>query len=159
MLSDRFGEVILYLDAGDFKHSQYYKEEMGDHLSRQFIAIKPPFHEELLPEAKRFARTLEWRFCRESNKDKIHRRINIDPGFVSLSKVVLSTSKNYSHRIYLADGVYAEVTLIFRDRVWKTLEWTYPDYTTQQVKQFLLNCRMILKQYIDALPGIGPTAC
>ena len=62
--------------------------------------------------------------------DNGHRRVNIDPGYVSLSELVLATTKNHAHRIYLADGIYAEVTLHYRDGVFRGYPWTYPDYSS-----------------------------
>jgi hypothetical protein len=60
------------------------------------------------------------------------RQVNIDPGYVSLSKLVLATTKNHAHRIYLSDGIYAEVTLHYRDGAFRGYPWTYPDYASSE---------------------------
>jgi hypothetical protein len=148
----RFGPVELTLNTGIFTHSEYYKQEMGTDLERVFCCFKPPFNEDTLKNAKLFARSLEWEHASITNQ-KIRRKLNIDPGIVSLSRVVLSTSKNYAHRLYVGDGVYAEVTLIYREEGWQLLPWTYPDYQQIEVQSFLLNCRRSLHHYINSIRG------
>ncbi|MCP4534749.1 MAG: DUF4416 family protein, partial [Delftia sp.] len=80
------------------------------------------------------------------------RPINLDVGYVEPSKLVLASMKNFSHRIYLRDGVYAEVTLMFRKGLWEPLGWTFPDYRSGRYDAFLTAAR-------DSLPaGRAPEA-
>jgi hypothetical protein len=65
------------------------------------------------------------------------RRVNIDPGYLLLERFVLATGKNYSHRIYLGRGIYADLTLIYRQGAFRALPWTYPDYGGQPIGHFL----------------------
>ena len=81
-----------------------------------------------LADIKNFARKMEVKF-QDENKN---RKINIDPGALTLSNFVLATTKNYGHRIYLKDEIFAEVTLIYRKKSFQALEWTYPDYKTNE---------------------------
>lgn len=131
-----------------FAHSNYYEPEMGSHLMKGFLGFKPPFHPGQLARVKRQMRQLEWHYGTQS-KDGFKRIVNIDPGYVNLSHTVLATSKNFSHRIYLSDGIYAEVTLLYHATGWEQLPWTYPDYKIPVVQNFLSKCRKHLKQYID----------
>ena len=79
------------------------------------------------------------------------RRINLDPGYVSGAKLVLSTTKNYDHRIYLKDGIYAEVTLHYRNGTFLPWEWTYPDYRTEEYIKIFNHIRRL---YLDQLESI-----
>ena len=72
--------------------------------------------------------------------------MNVDPGYVAPSRLVLATTKDYSHRIYIGNGIYAEVTLIFRKGTWTPLDWTYPDYRTELALDFFLRVREVLFQ-------------
>lgn len=142
------GTPILRIDPIAFDHSDYYREEMGDGLLKGFLAFPPPFHPGRLVYRKRQMRELEW-FYGYDDSDGFHRVVNIDPGYISLSQVVLATSKNFSHRIYLSDGVFAEVTLLYHAHGWEQLPWTYPDYKIPVVQDFLTECRCYLKHHID----------
>ncbi|MBN1296852.1 DUF4416 family protein [bacterium] len=159
-LIDRFGDPIERLDPRAFKHTNYYRSEMGDGLIKGFLAFTPPFNPGHLSLRKRQMRELEWVFGRHDD-DGFHREINIDPGYVNLSQVVLATSKNFSHRLYLQDGVFGEVTLLYHPAGWETLPWTYPDYLIPEVQAFLIRCRNHLKHYLDShqldRPSPAPT--
>ncbi len=96
---------------------------MGSELKRYWCATENLTDIGKLSDIKLTAINLEQRYKYNEN-----RSINIDPGFLTLSNFVLATTKNYSHRIYLKDGIFAEVTLIFRHKSYQPLEWTYPDY-------------------------------
>jgi hypothetical protein len=69
------------------------------------------------------------------------RRVNLDPGIVNDSRLILATTKDFAHRIYLGSGIYAEVTLIFKDGAFRSQEWTYPDYQSQEALEFILKAR------------------
>ena len=69
------------------------------------------------------------------------RNVNIDPGYLLLSRFVLATGKDFSHRIYIGRGIYAEVTLMFKKGEFHTLAWTYPDYASAEMTDFLLSVR------------------
>ena len=60
------------------------------------------------------------------------RQINIDPGYLDLAKLVLATTKDYAHRVFLRKGIFAEITLSFRGDSFGANDWTYPDYRTQE---------------------------
>jgi hypothetical protein len=72
--------------------------------------------------------------------------MNLDPGYIAPSKLVLASTKDYSHRIHLSDGIYAEVTLLYSRGRWKELEWTYPDYRTVAYHDFFTRVRTRLAE-------------
>lgn len=124
ILQPDFGRIVLKSSATPFNYTDYYENEMGKNLNRLWIVTNNFVSLDKIAEIKHYARKIEDKFRNEQN----NRKINLDPGFLTLSNFVLVTTKNYGHRIYLKNGIYAEVTLIFRNKSFQALEWTYPDY-------------------------------
>lgn len=124
-LHARLGSAELISDISDWTHSDYYRDEMGPDLKRQFIFFTLPVAPDQLTDLKSWTNAFE-RTLAEADR----RHVNIDPGYVAPSKLVLATTKNFSHRIYLRDGIYAEITLQFQAGSFRPLPWTYPDYRT-----------------------------
>lgn len=83
------------------------------------------------------------------------RWVNIDPGYMSMTKLVLASTKNREHRLYLRDGIYAEVTLAFRDQAWRAMPWTYADYQRTDVLEFLTQARKGFTQSVADAKRIG----
>ncbi len=140
------GEVDLKSEIIDFNFTDYYEEEMGKELKRRWVAFKNLIMPDFLSDLKIRTNEIEEQF-----KEKEKRKINIDPGILTLNNFILATTKNYAHRIYLQKGIYAEVTLIYRKKGFQNLSWTYPDYQTEFFHNFLLAVRKI---YIDDLKKI-----
>jgi len=131
-LEDTFGPITLRSEIIPFDKTDYYEPEMGKGLMRQWVAFKILIEQDEIVEIKLKTNELE-RLWMENGK----RRVNIDPGYITESKLVLVTTKNYSHRIYLRDGIYGEVTLIYRRKQgFEPLPWTYPDYRLETALKF-----------------------
>ena len=128
-----------------FGHTDYYVEEMGPQLFRRFIVFSRLINPDQLAEIKLFSNDVEGRY---SKKGK--RLVNIDPGYVVAERFVLATGKNYTHRIYLQKGIYADLTLIFQKGDFRPLPWTYPDYAGKEIRVFLRDVR---KRYLYQLKG------
>ena len=124
-LSQEFGPVDCESALLPFDHTAYYAAEFGEDLKRRFVAFKELVSPGRLAEIKLLTNALEMEWAVEGQ-----RRINIDPGYVSHSKLVLATTKNHAHRVYLGQGIYAEVTLHFRGGTFRAWPWTYPDYAS-----------------------------
>ncbi|MCS6861756.1 MAG: DUF4416 family protein [Abditibacteriales bacterium] len=128
-LTERFGAVDMRSDVLPFDLTTYYYKEMGAPLFRQFIAFEQFIDPSTLPDVKRWTNTLEERFAAVRDGQTC-RRINLDPGYVNAAKLILATTKDHAHRVYLRDGIFAEVTLTFRSQSFQPMDWTYPDYRT-----------------------------
>lgn len=126
--SERCGPEDFASMVLPFDRTRYYEKEMGSGLKRVFITYSECMAREILVFMKHFSREIETEFSHDGR-----RRVNIDPGYISLENLVLATFKGYSHRIYLGKGVFAEVTLIFEKGSFRPLAWTYPDYASQEV--------------------------
>jgi hypothetical protein len=130
-LTARFGPIDFESPVYSWDHTTYYEQELGSDLKRQFYFFKQSISPDSLPEIKRFTNALERRWLR-TTADGDFRQINLDPGYLAPSKMVLATTKDYSHRIYLRDGIYAEVTLVYQGKSFIPLPHTYPDFRSDE---------------------------
>ncbi|MBN2621291.1 DUF4416 family protein [candidate division WOR-3 bacterium] len=140
-LAPLFGSVTIRSTPQKFTHTTYYNKEMGDRILRQWWVFDRIIDPAFLIDMKHASNTLEQHY----QNDDGGRDINIDPGIITMSNVILASTKNYSHRIYLGKGIYAEVTLIFKRKTYTTLEWTYPDYKEPSTIDFFNQARTLLK--------------
>src|SRR5262249_42219216 len=81
------------------------------------------------------------------------RPINVDPGYLTLSKLVLASTKDHAHRIHLGRGIHAEVTLAYRDGAWRAQPWTYPDFRSERYRRWLLEAREMLHRSLSSSAG------
>lgn len=123
-LTSIFGKTDCVSERFPFDFTDYYAKEMGKPLFRRFITFDRLIAVTSLPDVKRTTNQLEERYAAPDG----NRPINIDPGYICLEHVILATTKGYTHRPYLRDGIYADLTLLYRDKSFQPLEWTYPDY-------------------------------
>ena len=130
-LTARFGPIDLESPVYSWDHTTYYEQELGSDLKRQFYFFKQSISPDSLPEIKRFTNALERRWLR-TTANGAFRQINLDPGYLAPSKIVLATTKDYSHRIYLRDGIFAEVTLVYQGKSYNPLPHTYPDFRSDK---------------------------
>jgi hypothetical protein len=130
--------VDLQSSIINFNFTDYYKNELGENVLRYWISFSPNVTLENLWKIKIVTNNIETQFF--SDKKNL-RKINIDPGYIEGSKLVLFTTKNYYHRIYLAEGIYAENTLYFTNNKFEIFPWTYPDYKTNESKNFFYTVR------------------
>lgn len=135
-----FGETDLESEIWPFDFTDYYRAEMGSGLLRQFVSFRAPFDPGGLAAAKLATDRLERQFCVAAGEGGA-RRVNLDPGYITGAKLVLATTKDFSHRLYLRDGIFAEVTLGFKRGGTTTFPWTYPDYASGRYDRFLLEVR------------------
>ena len=136
ILTKKFGPVLLESEIIPFEFTDYYTPEMGENLWRKFVAFKRMVSPEKLASIKLFTNHLE-----ETYSQNKKRRINLDPGLLTPARVILASTKDFSHRIYLKSGIYAEITLLFHKGKFETLAWTYPDYRTEPYLGFFLLLR------------------
>jgi hypothetical protein len=119
-----------------FDYTTYYAAEMGSPLVRRLIGFKQLIQQEDLSAVKLTTNTIEKRYA-----DSRGRTVNIDPGYLLLERFVLATGKNYTHRIYVGNGIYADLTLVYQNKTFKPLPWTYPDYADPQMIVVLSSMR------------------
>ncbi|UCG49490.1 MAG: DUF4416 family protein [Phycisphaerales bacterium] len=146
----RFGKADFVSDVWPFDQTDYYKEQTGPRILRQFVSIEKLIDPGRLSRIKHRTNRLEQKLARTLALP-LPRPVNLDPGFIEPSKLVLATTKNYSHRIYIGRQMYAEVTLIFDKQHFKPLEHTYPDYKQQCYFDFFEKVRNQLVEQLRRL--------
>lgn len=140
-----FGPIELESEEFRFdEFTNYYAPTMGDVLPKRLWGFRDPIDPAQLPRIKRRTNDWEDEFRNVSNFD-VERPLNLDPGYVDLGKLILASTKDHAHRIYLSEGIFAETTLIFTQKRWKSLPWSYPDYQSPGYQAFLSRCRDYLK--------------
>ncbi len=136
VLVEKFGTIELISPWFDFDFTNYYEKEMGNPLFRRIFSFKSLIEQDDLADIKLVTNEIEKMFTVESL-----RQVNIDPGYLTLERLVLATGKNYTHRIYIGKCIYADLTLIYTGNGFQTLPWTYPDYASENIKKFLISVR------------------
>lgn len=131
-----------------FDRTRYYEKEMGWPLHRRFVIFRNLIAPEELVDVKLKTNEIEKEYAAD---DK--RKINIDPGYISLERLVLATGKNYTHRIYLSRGIFADLTLVFNKGTFKPLEWTYRDYSDPASIEFFNAEREKYKNQLRGIEG------
>jgi hypothetical protein len=144
-LSERYGRADFISAPAPFTYTDYYEKEFGGSLIRRFVAFERLIRPEALPDVKIWTNALEKRLSAEGL-----RRVNIDPGYLAKAHLILATGKGYTHRPYLREGIYADLTLTYRDKSFHPLPWTYPDYAGGEVIGMLTRIR---DKYLLQLKG------
>lgn len=140
ILEEKFhNKIDIYSPAIDFIFTSYYNKEMGQDLKRQWISFETLLTPDNLADMKVETNNIEDSFAKDKN-----RIVNIDPGYICPANVILASTKDFSHRIYLSKGIYAEVTTIYRKEGFTKLPWTYPDYLCPTATEFILQARKCL---------------
>lgn len=154
-VSSRYGEALAWASrraeaawgglgpvspAFDFTETDYYQATMGDGLKKQFLAFERLIDPSELPAIKQATNAWEAEYTEEAAHPE-PRPLNLDPGYVTPAKLVLASTKDHSHRLYLGQGIYAEVTLFYRAGQWQAREWTYPDYRRADFQDYFTQLR------------------
>ncbi len=119
----------------------YYSKEMGEEnlLKRIFFVSSGAFPREFLLTTKLLSLEWEAEWAQEGK-----RMVNVDVGFLSAENFILATTKNYSHRIFLGQNIFADLTYQCQEGQFQALPWTYPDFKDQEKIEFLSWCRTFL---------------
>lgn len=144
-LADKYGPLEIEGPSFRFDMTDYYTGEMGAGLVKRFVCFSRPIPLESLSGIKLFTNGVENDLA-DVDDERMARRINIDPGYVTLSKLVLATTKDYSHRIYIGEGIFAEVTLRFAGGTFNAHDTTFPDYQTPLAIDFFNTVRDFVKR-------------
>ena len=149
-ITGEFGKADFVSDVWPFTQTDYYKDQTGEHILRQFVGIENLIDPGSLAEIKHKTNKLEKKLAAKLDLE-LPRPVNLDPGVIEPSKLILATTKDYSHRIYIGQKMFAEVTLIFDKGDWRYLEHTYPDYRQKCYHDFFTKVRAQLLQQLKNL--------
>ncbi len=145
--ADRFGPAARVLGPQPFDWTDYYQAEMGSPIVRQFLLMRDQVAPDCLPSVKRFTNELEDRFAVDGK-----RRVNLDPGFLTPFNLVLATGKPRHQRVYLGQGIYGDLTLIYHTGAYQPLPWTYKDWGSEEVRAFLTRARPRMPRTLQGTP-------
>lgn len=146
-IESKFGEIDKKSDIFDFsRYTDYYYPEMGKNLSKQIVAFNILQKPEYLIQSKIQSNHLEESFLLNEQ-----RQVNIDPGYLTEAKMVLATTKDYSHRIYVGKGIFGDLHLYFENGSFKKQFWTYPDYQQPVILNFFNNLRIRYREQLQEI--------
>ena len=140
-----WGPVALESQPFDHRETDYYEATMGRDLKKNFLAFETLTDPAGLVTWKEVSSSWESEYQRFKRHPEA-RPLNLDPGYLTEAKLVLATTKDRDHRIYLDRGIYAENTLFFHHGAWQPRPWTYPDYRRADYHQFFDRCREYLRK-------------
>jgi hypothetical protein len=141
LIIETWGKFSTVLKLDYFPMKEYYAKEMGQPLAREIYVYEDLYDREILIQAKLKSMQIEQDFSFEGR-----RTINIDPGLISLEQLTLISTKPFSHRIFLGNNLYGDLTYIYKQNNYQCLPWTYPDYKEQSVIEFFESIRKKLKK-------------
>ena len=142
-LETLFGKIDHRSPVYNFdSFTDYYTPEMGRNLKKMFVSFEPLYPPERLVEFKRQTNRMETEYAGKSGQ----RRINVDPGYLTDAKIVLATTKDYSHRLYLGQGIYGDVHLHYKNKQYQAQPWTYPDYSQPLALDFFYSIRILFRE-------------
>ncbi|OGW51835.1 MAG: hypothetical protein A2Y81_01745 [Nitrospirae bacterium RBG_13_43_8] len=141
ILENSFGDTLYISPPLPWDYSSYYRNEIGEQLFRQIIFFKNIVDPGLLADIKLKTNEFESALSLDGR-----RQINLDPGYLTLAKVVLASTKNYAHRLYLGKGIYGEITLSYKDETYSPHIFTYRDYQDKSHIDIFMNARAMLKK-------------
>jgi len=156
-LVERFGPVDYETPLLPFDHTAYYDEELGTPLARRLLGFA-----RLVPLDRLATNADERAQARPANghsggQSGGSRRVNLDPGLITLERFVLASGKNFTHRVYLGQGIWADLTLIYNKKTgWVVLPWTFPDYATEDMKRRLTELRALYKTTVETAAKAAP---
>src|ERR1041385_705526 len=148
-LSELYGAIDHESPVIPFDFTDYYATEMGDLIDRVFFSFERLIEGDHLPEIKHRTNSIEEAVAQSVDRPK--RPVNLDPGYIEHAKVILASTKNFYHRIYLGRGIFAEITMHFRNNTFQFFPWTYPDYQSRDYQEFFMRTRHIYRSQLRTM--------
>ena len=143
IIQQNWGRFDAKTPEFDFSHTQYYLDEFGDHLKKQYVSFERMVSIDDIPDIKILSNEIEERFIHNGS-----RSVNIDPGYVADAKILMATTKNLAHRTYIGKNIFADLQLIFRRQTYEPTPWTFADMREPRMIEFFNGVR---EKYIEQL--------
>ncbi len=153
-LEELLGPVDYESEPIPFTRTSYYDAELDAPIHRRILSFERPLPLDGLAEIKLGTNRLEDEWTRDGR-----RLFNLDPGYITQERLVLATGKNFTHRVYLSRGIWADLTLIYQGGCWRDLPWTFPDYATPEIKAHLTRIREMYRDSLKHLTTQKDTPC
>jgi hypothetical protein len=146
---ETWGPIAHESPRFEFVETSYYDATMGAGIKKVFFTFQRPFAPEGIVDVKLATNHWEEEYAAQAGKPE-PRPLNLDPGYLTLGKLVLASTKDFAHRIYLSQGIYAEITLQYRHRRWEHHQYTFPDYRREDYQRFFTECRDVIRKMMNA---------
>jgi hypothetical protein len=143
-MESHWGPVKLESPVFRFEETAYYEPTMGPALDKQFLAFERLISPTDLVDVKLATNAWEEEYARLGRHPE-SRPLNLDPGYLTPAKLILASTKDHTHRIYLERGIFAEITLYYKDKAWQSGPWTFPNYKRADYHEFFTRCRQDLR--------------
>ena len=152
-LVNAYGPVDHRSAVIPFDFTDYYEAGMGGLIDRLFFSFERLIEADRLPEIKRQTNQIEDEVAPLLSVagPTVKRPLNLDPGYIEQAKVILASTKNFYHRIYLGGGIFGEVTMHFKNNTYQFFPWTYPDYQSKDYQEFFLKVRQIYRSQLRSM--------
>jgi hypothetical protein len=147
-LSSVYGAIDSRSGQFPFEYTRYYNETMGHPIYRHFLGFETLIEPPSIADIKIVTNEMESQFATEWTQ--VPRPVNLDPGYIEESKLVLASTKNFYHRILIARNIYAEVTLHYERGAWRTLPWTFPDYASENYHSYFMSLRRLYRKQLNS---------
>lgn len=141
----QWGPAALESPSFDFVETNYYEATMGPGLGKTFLTFAANYDPGELAATKHLTNAWEAEYAAAAGHPE-PRPLNLDPGYITPAKLVLASTKDHAHRIYLGQGMYAEITLFYKHKAWRSHEYTFPDYKRTDYHAFFTACRDRLRK-------------
>jgi len=148
LISKHWGKPVIQSPPIEFEAGGYYRASMGDDLIKTLVAFEGFQDPGELTDWKLATNQWESDYAALGLHNET-RPLNLDPGYTSQAKLVLATTKDRDHRLYLRNGIFAEVTLTYVRKKWEHHRWSYPTYRGEEVTKFAQLCREHLRRYLQ----------
>lgn len=136
----QFGARDLTSQVFPFTQTEYYENQTGDDILRQFVSFDKLIDPGELSRIKLKTNDIEEKLAKKLALP-FPRPVNLDPGMIEPAKLILASTKNFSHRIYIGDNIYAELTLSYCKGEWESYKYTFPDYKETRYHEFFSRVR------------------
>jgi len=136
LFQENYGPVGDRPEIITFQYTAYYEQEMGPSLKKAYYYFTNFIQPADLPDIKLLTNSIE-----EKLSTGGRRSVNIDPGYIEVPKLILATTKNFSHRVYIGKGIYGDVQLIWQRGAFQPNPWTYPDYKEEKIRRYFAQIR------------------
>lgn len=135
-----FGPIDWYSEDYPFDVTDYYCAEMGSPITRCFWSFANLIQPDQLPSIKLATNQIEEDLAVEGK-----RKVNLDPGYLDYDKAVLASAKYNGQKIYLSDGIYADLTLYYQKGHFYPYPWSFPDFKSGRYERAFLRMRELYK--------------
>jgi hypothetical protein len=139
-LVQQFGPIDFTSQQFSFAATTYYVSEMGLPQTRLFFSFAELISPGDLVRVKLATNAIEDELAIDGR-----RKVNLDAGYLDTDKFVLASAKYNGKKIYLSDGIWADLTLHYEKGHFSAYPWSFADFRSGEYAKAFLRMREIYK--------------